>query len=38
MSGFTSKLLVALVLALAASTSAGCTISCPDGLGVCGIS
>ncbi|OBA59398.1 hypothetical protein A5647_17190 [Mycobacterium sp. 1100029.7] len=38
MSGLTSKLLVALILIFAASTSAGCTISCPDGLGVCGIS
>jgi hypothetical protein len=38
MSGLTSKLLVALFLALAASTSAGCTINCPDGMGVCGIS
>ncbi|CDO87723.1 hypothetical protein BN973_02079 [Mycobacterium triplex] len=38
MSGFTSKLLVALVLAFAASATAGCTIDCPDGMGVCGIS
>lgn len=38
MSGLTSKLLVALVLAFAAPATAGCTINCPDGLGVCGIS
>lgn len=38
MSGLTSKLLVALVLTFAASATGGCTINCPDGLGVCGIS
>jgi hypothetical protein len=38
MSGFTSKLVVALFLALAAPATAGCTINCPDGMGVCGFS
>jgi hypothetical protein len=38
MPGLTSKLLVALFLALAAATTAGCTIDCPAGAGVCGIS
>lgn len=38
MSRLTSKLVVALVLTFAAATTAGCTINCPDGLGVCGIS
>lgn len=38
MSGLTSKLIVALVLAFAAAATSGCTIDCPDGMGVCGIS
>jgi hypothetical protein len=38
MSGLTSKLLVALVLTFAAPATAGCTITCVEGMGVCGIS
>ena len=36
MSGLTSKLLIALVLTFAASATAGCTITCTEGAGVCG--
>ncbi len=36
MSGLTSKLAVALVLAFAASATAGCTIDCTPG-GLCSI-
>jgi hypothetical protein len=38
MSGLTSKLLVALVLAFASCATAGCTITCTEGAGVCGFS
>jgi hypothetical protein len=38
MSVFTSKLLVAMLLAFAASATAGCTITCTEGSGVCGFS
>jgi hypothetical protein len=38
MSGLASKLLVALLLTFAASATAGCTITCTEGAGVCGFS